>query len=210
MYKKNKYIEERLNSTSHGVAAGGSIIGLIALIMKSSDQEWMLFSSIAYGLSLIILYAFSSLYHAIRNEKIKHVFRILDHCSIFILIAGTYTPVLLISIGGSTGWLIFGIQWTLVLIGSILKLFYTGKKEGISILIYIIMGWMIVLKWNYLTNVMPTSAFNLLLAGGIIYTIGIFFYLLDSKIKYFHFVWHLFVITGSILHYILIFKYVIN
>ena len=170
----------------------------------------MLFSAIVYGISLIILYTSSTLYHGLKNKRIKYIFRILDHCSIFFLIAGTYTPILLISIGGSTGWLIFGIQWTLALIGFILKIFYTGKYEIISILFYIIMGWMIVVKWNYLTTSISDTAFNLLLAGGIIYTIGILFYLLDSKIKYFHFVWHLFVITGSILHYIVIIKYVIK
>jgi len=211
MMVKQKYTEEILNSISHGIAAIGSIIGFIALIIfSSSNEKWILFSTIIYGLSIIILYTSSALYHAVRNEKIKHVFRVLDHCSIFILIAGTYTPIVLISIGGSTGWWIFGIQWTLVLIGLIFKIFYTGKYEIISILIYIIMGWMITFKWNYLTNAISDSAFNLLLAGGIIYTIGIFFYLFDSKIKYFHFVWHLFVMTGSILHYIVIFKYVVN
>ena len=210
MQKKQKHIEEILNSASHGVAAIASIIGLIVLIINSSKQGCMLFSIIVYGMSLIVLYTCSALYHGIRNEKIKNLFRILDHCSIFILIAGTYTPVLLISIGGTTGWWIFGIQWTLVLMGFIFKFFYTGKYEIISVLIYIIMGWMVVFKWENLTNAISDSAFNLLLAGGIIYTIGIFFYLLDSKIKYFHFVWHLFVITGSTLHYIVIFKYVIN
>ena len=210
MNKKQKHIEEILNSISHGVAAIASIIGLIALIINISNQEWMLFSAIVYGVSLIILYTSSTLYHGLRNEKIKHVFRILDHCSIFVLIAGTYTPILLISIAGSTGWWFFGIQWTLVLIGIVFKLFYTGKYESISVFIYIIMGWMVVFKWDYLTNAISDSAFNLVLAGGIIYTIGIFFYLFDSKIKYFHFIWHLFVITGSILHYIVIFKYVIT
>ena len=210
MNNKQEHIEEVLNSVSHGAAAIASIIGLTALIINSSKQEWMLFSAIVYGSSLIILYTSSALYHGLKNKKIKHVLRIIDHCSIFILIAGTYTPILLISISGSTGWWVFGIQWILVLIGCVFKIFYTGKYESISVLIYLIMGWMVVFKWNYLTNAISDSAFNLLLAGGIIYTTGIFFYLLDSKIKYFHFVWHLFVINGSILHYIVIFKYVIN
>lgn len=211
MMTKQKYTEEIFNSISHGIAAIASIIGFIALIMFSNiNQKWVLFSTIIYGLSLIVLYTSSTLYHGFRNKKIKHIFRVLDHCSIFILIAGTYTPIVLISIGGTTGWWIFGIQWTLVLIGLIFKIFYTGKYEIISILIYIIMGWMIVFKWNHLTSTISNSAFNLILAGGIIYTIGIFFYLLDTKIKYFHFIWHLFVITGSILHYIVIFKYVVN
>ena len=205
--KHQDYIEELLNSISHGIASLVSVIGFIALIISSSlsNKDWVLFSSILYGLSLIILYIISTLYHGLRNKKTKHIFRILDHCSIFILIAGTYTPVLLISIGGSTGWWIFGIQWSIVLIGVIFKVFYTGKYESASILIYMVMGWMIVFKWEHLTNTISSPAFNLLLTGGIIYTVGIFFYLLDSKIKYFHFIWHLFVITGSVLHYIMIF-----
>ena len=210
MNKKQKNTEEILNYASHGIAAIASIFGIIVLIINSSKQEWSLFSAIVYGSSLIILYTFSTLYHMATNQKIKHIYRIIDHCSIFVLIAGTYTPILLVSIRGSTGWWMFGIQWSLVLIGLIFKLFYTGKYESISLLIYIIMGWMIVFKWNYLTSAISDSAFYLLLAGGIIYTIGIFFYLLDSKIKYFHFVWHLFVIIGSTLHYVMIFKYVIN
>ena len=211
MREKQKYIEEILNSISHGIAALASIIGFIALIIfSSSNHKWVLFSTIVYGIGLIILFTSSALYHGIINKKIKHIFRIIDHCSIFILIAGTYTPILLISIGGSTGWKMFGIQWALALIGCIFKFFYTGKYDIISILLYIIMGWMIIFKWNYLTNEISDSAFNLLLAGGIIYTIGILFYLIDSKIKYSHLIWHLFVITGSTLHYIMIFKYVIN
>ena len=210
MKGKKKYIEEILNSTSHGIAAIASVIGCILLIRSSSNQEWVLFSTIVYGLSLVILYTSSALYHGLRNKKIKHLFRIFDHCSIFILIAGTYTPVLLISINGSTGFWMFGIQWIFVLIGIIFKVFYTGKYEGLSILMYIVMGWMVIFKWNDLISVISDSAFYLLLGGGITYTIGIFFYLLDSKIKYFHFIWHLFVIAGSTLHYIMIFKYIIN
>tara|TARA_B100000902_G_C27167078_1_gene841777 strand:- start:362 stop:1006 length:645 start_codon:yes stop_codon:yes gene_type:complete len=206
------YIEEILNSYSHGIATLFSIIGFIILIILShaSNKDWMLFSNIIYGGSLIILYTFSTLYHGTRHQKTKRVFRILDHCSIFILIAGSYTPILLMSIGGSTGWWLFGIQWTLALTGIIMKIFYTGKYEFLSVFMYILMGWMIVFKWNHLTNSIPPPAFNLLLSGGIIYTIGVFFYLLDSKIKYFHFIWHVFVITGSVLHYIMILKYVIN
>ena len=211
MKVNQKHIEETLNSLSHGIAALVSIIGFIGLItIRSSTQNLALFSTIVYGLSLIILYTSSTIYHVVKNKKTKQILRILDHCSIFILIAGTYTPILLISIGGNTGWWIFGIQWILALIGIIFKIFYTGKYEGISITIYLIMGWMIVFKWNDLTSTISESAFHLLLGGGIIYTIGIIFYLFDSKIKYFHFIWHLFVITGSALHYTLIFKYVLN
>jgi hemolysin III len=137
------------------------------------------------------------------------VFHILDHCGIFLLIAGTYTPVLLISIGGATGWVLFGVQWTMALIGIVLKIFYTGKYDLISTLIYALMGWMVVIRWRDLLESIPDAAFQLLLAGGIAYTVGIVFYLLDSRIKYSHFIWHLFVMAGSILHYIMIIKYVI-
>lgn len=202
--------EEKLNSISHSIASLISVIGLILLIKKCDGHGLKLFCSIIYGFSLIILYTSSALYHGIKRQTIKRLFRILDHCSIFFLIAGTYTPILLISINGNTGWWFFGIQWTLAFIGIVFKIFFTGKYESLSVSIYLIMGWMITFKWNQLTYLISASSFYLLLIGGIIYTIGIFFYLFDSKIKYFHFVWHLLVITGSILHYIAIYKYVIS
>ena len=118
--------------------------------------------------------------------------------------------MLLVLISGSIGWWFFGIQWLFVLIGIYFKIYYTGKHETLSILLYLLMGWMVVFKWDVLIGVISNSAFNLLLGGGIAYSIGIIFYLFDTKIKYFHFIWHLFVITGSLLHYIMILKYVIN
>ncbi|RPG60640.1 MAG: hemolysin III family protein [Flavobacteriales bacterium TMED191] len=206
----HKYLEELLNTISHGIAAIASILGFVILLNSISNHQIILISTLLYSFSLIILYTSSTLYHGVKNKKLKEIFRILDHCSIFILIAGTYTPIALISINGTTGWWIFAIQWSLVLIGSIFKFFFTGKYENTSLLIYIIMGWMIVLKWNILINSISTSALNLLIWGGIIYTTGIIFYVLDSRMKYSHFIWHLFVITGSTIHYIMIFKYVIN
>ena len=205
-------IEEKLNSISHGIAAIFSIFGFSLLIKYSlqSNKDWTIFSSIIYGISLTLVYTSSTLYHLIQKKKLKHIFRILDHCSIFLLIAGTYTPVLLVLISGSIGWWFFGIQWLFVLIGIYFKIYYTGKYETLSILLYLLMGWMVVFKWDILTGVISNSAFTLLLGGGIAYSIGIVFYLFDTKIKYFHFIWHLFVITGSLLHYIMILKYVIN
>ena len=205
------YTEEWFNSISHGITALTTIGGLVILIIfgATSEKDWTLFSALIYGLSLVSLYTFSTLYHGLRHEKAKQVFHILDHCGIFLLIAGTYTPVLLISIGGTTGWVLFGIQWTMALIGIVLKIFYTGKYDLISTLIYALMGWMVVIRWRDLLESIPYAAFQLLLAGGIAYTVGIVFYLIDSKIKYSHFIWHLFVMAGSILHYIMIIKYVI-
>ena len=202
--------EEWFNTISHGMTALAAIVGFVILVMlgNSSEKCCTLFSSIIYGLSLVSLYTFSTLYHGLRNEKAKRVFHILDHCGIYLLIAGTYTPVLLVSIGGTTGWMIFGVQWTIALIGIVMKIFYTGKFDKISTLIYAIMGWMIVIKWQELVDSIPSDALNLIIAGGISYTLGIVFYLIDTRIKFSHFIWHLFVIAGSLMHYIMIVKYV--
>ena len=202
--------EEWFNTISHGMTALAAIVGLVILVMlgNSSEKCCTLFSSMIYGLSLVSLYTFSTLYHGLRNEKAKRIFHILDHCGIYLLIAGTYTPVLLVSIGGTTGWVIFGVQWTIALIGIVMKIFYTGKFDKISTLIYAVMGWMIVIKWQELVDSIPSDALNLIIAGGISYTLGIVFYLIDTRIKFSHFIWHLFVISGSLLHYIMIVKYV--
>ena len=204
-------IEERFNAISHGITALAAIVGfvILAILGNSSEKSCTLFSSIIYGLSLVSLYTFSTLYHGLRNEKAKKVFHILDHCGIYLLIAGSYTPVLLVSIGGTTGWVIFGVQWTVALIGIVMKIFYTGKFDNISTLVYAIMGWMIVIKWQVLVDSIPSAALTLLLAGGISYTVGIIFYLIGTRIKFSHFLWHLFVIAGSLLHYIMIVEYVI-
>jgi hemolysin III len=207
---KQTHGEELSNSISHGITAIIAIGGFGVLIVfgAQSEKDWSLFSALFYGGSLVALYSFSALYHGLRHEKAKRVFNVLDHCGIFLLIAGTYTPVLLISIGGVTGWIFFGIQWTMALIGIILKIFYTGKYKFISTLIYAVMGWIIVFKIEVLKAALPTPAYWLLIAGGLAYTVGIVFYIMDSRIKYGHFIWHLFVMAGSILHYIMMVMYV--
>ena len=203
--------EEWFNSISHGVTALAAILGLVFLIILgvSSLKDFTLFSSIVYGLSLVSLYTFSTFYHGLRHGKAKNVFHILDHCGIYLLIAGSYTPVLLVSIGGTTGWVLFAIQWAFAGVGIVIKVFYTGKYDLISTLMYAVMGWMIVIRWQDLVDAIPSPALMLLLAGGISYTAGIVFYLLDTRMKYLHFVWHLFLMTGSVLHFIMIVKYVI-
>ena len=202
--------EEWFNTISHGIAALASTVGFVVLVIlgNSSELSFTLFSAIVFGVSLVLLYTFSTIYHGARNEKTKKAFQILDHCGIYLLIAGTYTPVLLVSIGGTTGWVIFGVQWTIALIGLVIKIFYTGKFDLISTLMYALMGWMIVIRWQDLVDSIPSAALTLLLAGGISYTVGIVFYLIDTRVKFSHFIWHLFVIAGSLLHYIMIVKYV--
>lgn len=207
---KQTHGEELLNSISHGITALVAIggFGVLVVFGAQSEKDWSLFSALFYGGSLVVLYSFSTLYHGLRHEKAKRVFNVLDHCGIFLLIAGTYTPILLISIGGVTGWVFFGIQWSMAVIGIILKIFYTGKYKSISTLIYAVMGWIIVFKIGVLKAALPTPAFWLLASGGFAYTIGIIFYILDSRIKYGHFIWHLFVMAGSILHFIMMVMYV--
>ena len=203
--------EEWFNAVSHGVTALATIFGFLILVIigNASEKSFTLFSSIIYGLSLVSLYTFSTLYHGSRNEKAKKTFQILDHCGIYILIAGSYTPVLLVAIGGTTGWLIFGVQWAFALIGIIMKIFYTGRFDLFSTLMYAVLGWFIGIRWQELVDSIPGSALTLLVAGGISYTIGIIFYLIGTRIKFSHFIWHLFVMAGSLLHYIMIVKYVI-
>lgn len=188
-----------------------SLFGFIILIItgNAAENSFTLFSSVIYGVSIVLLFTFSSLYHLSINVKTKKIFQILDHCGIYIMIAGSYTPVMLVAIGGTTGWLIFGIQWVLALIGIILKLFYTGRFNLLSTLMYAVMGWLILVRWQELVNSIPDIALTLLLTGGISYTIGIVFYLLDSRVRFAHFIWHLFVIAGSLLHYYMIVEYII-
>lgn len=202
--------EEWLNAISHGITALSAIGGLVVLIVFGalSDKEWSLFSALFYGGSLVALYTFSSVYHAITHEKAKRIFNILDHCGIFLLIAGTYTPVLLMTMGGTVGWVLFGIQWGMATVGVVLKIFYTGKYGTLSTIMYAFMGWIIVFKIGALIELLPTTAFWLLVSGGLAYTVGIVFYVLDARIKYAHFIWHLFVMAGSILHYIMMVMYI--
>ncbi len=210
--QEQTYREEWFNSVSHGLTALSAIGGMVVLIYfgAKSNKNWSLFSGLVYGFSLVALYTFSTLYHGLRHEKAKRVFNILDHCGIFLLIAGTYTPVLLISIGGPTGWLFFGIQWGMALAGIVLKIFYTGRYKGLSTLIYAVMGWIIIFKVELVKALLPTGAFWLLAAGGFAYTAGIIFYSLDSRVKYAHFIWHLFVMAGSILHYSMMVTYIFD
>ena len=203
-------LEEQLNAWSHGIGAALGIVALVLLLIYSDSitKPWSLFSVTVYGISIIILFLASTFYHAVKGEKRKHYFRILDHISIYFLIAGTYTPVLLILLRGSLGWPLFWTVWGIVAFGVILKLFFTGKFEIFSTLLYLVMGWLIVFDFSNLSEAIGSSGLSWLFAGGLSYTIGIVFYLLH-KVPYFHVVWHVFVLGGAICHFFMIFLYVI-
>ncbi len=201
--------EENFNAATHALGALLGIAGFILLIIfESKKTDWSLFSVIVYGLSIIILFTASTLYHSVKSEKRKHYFRIVDHISIYLLIAGTYTPILLITLADSLGWTLFWVVWGIALFGVFLKLFYTGKFEIFSTLLYLIMGWLIVFDFSNLLALMPTNGIIFLIIAGLSYTVGIIFYAVQ-RIPYNHVIWHLFVLAGAIFHYFMIFFYVI-
>lgn len=202
-------IEEQLNAWTHGIGAALGIAALVLLIIYADTiQPWSLFSVIVYGISIIILFSASTFYHAVKGDKRKHYFRIVDHVSIYILIAGTYTPVLLISLTNSLGWPLFYTVWGVAAFGVILKLFFTGKFEIFSTLLYLVMGWLIVFDFANLSDAIGPNGILWLFAGGLSYTVGIVFYALQ-KVPYFHVIWHLFVLGGAICHFFMIFLHVI-
>lgn len=207
--KKRKYSlgEEIFNSTSHGIGMLLSLVALILMIVFSSSII-ELTSSIIFGSTLILLYTSSTLYHAITNEKAKKVFQILDHCTIYLLIAGTYTPYALLSIGGKPGWLIFIIIWISALIGILLNAINLSKFRILSIILYIAMGWAIAFYLPQLLANLEFGGLILLIIGGLAYTLGVIFYII-KKIKYFHSIWHLFVLFASICHIISVIIYVL-
>ncbi|WP_027137540.1 PAQR family membrane homeostasis protein TrhA [Gaetbulibacter saemankumensis] len=201
--------EEKLNAISHGIGAVFGIAGLVLLIVFNSNKTpWSLFSVIVYGLSIVILFSASTLYHAVRHEQNKYYFRIIDHIGIYLLIAGTYTPVLLITLKASLGWSLFWIVWGIAAFGVVLKIFFTGRFGVFSTLLYLVMGWLIVFDFNSLSQIMASNGILLLFAGGLAYTLGIVFYAIE-RISYNHVIWHLFVLAGAVCHFLMIFFYVI-
>jgi len=201
--------EERLNAWSHGIGAVLGVAGLILLIVfLKQETPYSLFSVIVYGVSIIILFLASTFYHAIADERRKHYFRILDHISIYLLIAGTYTPVLLITLPDSLGWELFWTVWGIAFFGVVLKLFFTGRFETFSTLLYLVMGWLIVFDFSTLADRMETNGLLLLFAGGLFYTVGIVFYAIE-KIPYNHVIWHFFVLGGAICHFFMVYFFVI-
>jgi len=200
--------EEKLNAWSHGIGAFFGLLGLILLIVSlQKEGPFALFSVIVYGLSIVILFLASTFYHSVRSENRKYYFRIIDHISIYILIAGTYTPVLLITLPDSLGWPLFYVVWGIAGFGLILKIFFTGRFEIFSTLLYLVMGWLIIFDFSTLAERIGSGIYYLY-GGGAFYTIGIIFYLFE-RIPYNHVIWHLFVLGGAICHFLMIYWYVI-
>lgn len=210
-FKKYTLGEEIFNSVTHGVGAGLSIAGTVLLIVFSAiyGNAWAVVSSAIYGASLIILYTMSTLYHSLTNEKAKKFFQIMDHNTIFLLIAGTYTPITLYILGGVVGWVLFGIVWGAAVIGITANSINLEKAKIPSIFCYVATGWVIIFAIKPLMAKIPFISGLFLIIGGAFYTLGIIFYAI-KKVKYFHSVWHLFTIGGSVFHYFSILLAVIN
>ena len=202
--------EEKINIITH---AFGLILSLLAtplLIVHASinGNVWHIVSFSIYGASLIILYAASTLYHSAKKPKIRKRLNVFDHASIYVLIAGTYTPFTLVTLNGAWGWTIFGITWGLALTGIILKLFFTGKYDILSTIMYILMGWVVLFAIKPLLNNLDFDGVLWLFAGGISYTIGAVLYSI-KKIEYNHAIFHLFVLIGSFCHFMAVYYYVL-
>lgn len=200
---------ERFNVISHLLGALAACVGLIVLVVLAVRQGdmWKIVSFSVYGTSLVLAYTFSTLYHGLQG-KAKEVFAELDHHAIYLLIAGTYTPFTLVTLHGSWGWSIFGIVWSLAVLGSLLELLSRKEQRVLPVVIYLLMGWIILIAIRPLLRAMPMEGFFWLLSGGLFYSIGVVFYALDDKVSYFHNIWHIFVLAGSASHYIAVLLFV--
>lgn len=200
--------EELISAISHGIGAGLAIAGCVLCIVKSVKDDvgaaGVVGASI-FGATMIFLYIMSTLYHSITAQGAKRVFRVIDHCSVFLLIAGTYTPFTLVSLRGWLGWTIFGIIWGLTVLGIVFNSIDVDKYEKVSAIINIIMGWLVVLSFKSLAASVSRQGIILLIAGGVVYTIGAVLYKLGDNIRYMHSIWHFFVIGGTICHFFAIY-----
>lgn len=201
--------EEIWNASSHALGMILGIMGLFVLLLFDTNKTaYSTMSILIYAFSIIFLYAASTMYHGIQLDTWKSILRRIDHIGIYYLIAGTYSPVALITLEESSGWLLFWTVWGIAFIGTILKVFFTGKFELISVFLYIIMGWLIVFDINNLVQLQSQLGTILLILGGLFYTFGIIFYV-KHRIPYNHVIWHFFVLFGSIFHFFYIFLAVI-
>lgn len=209
--KKYTLGEELVSSISHGVGSLLSIVATVFGVIKTVQTNNILglVCVLIFCLSMFNMYAMSTMYHALARNTGKKVFRVLDHCAIFLLIAGTYTPYALISLGGITGIVILSIVWVSAIVGIVLNAVNMEKFKVFSMICYLLMGWVVIFAAPSLIKGLELGGLILLLSGGILYTIGAIIYGIGSKVKYMHSVWHFFVLFGSILHYLSVYFYVL-
>lgn len=203
------YRGERFNGITHLVGAALALAGVAVLVTVAARQgdAWKIVSFSLYGVTLFLLYGFSTLYHSLRGRA-KAIFRRFDHLAIYLLIAGTYTPFALVTLRGGWGWALFGVVWGLAVVGMALEYLPRKGPRILPVVIYLLMGWLALIALKPLWQALPLMGFVWLLSGGLLYTVGVVFYGLDEKLRHAHGVWHLFVLAGSVSHYIAIFYYV--
>ncbi len=204
------YHGEKFNAWTHLVGALLALAGalwLLALAVASGDG-WKIFAIAVYGATLVLLYSISTIYHSVRGRA-KAILRKLDHLSIYLLIAGSYTPFCLITLRGPWGWSLFGIVWTLALIGMLQEIKPRSEARIMSLVIYAVMGWIVLVAVKPLLDSLGTTGFVWLAAGGVFYTVGIIFFAFDDRFRHWHGIWHLFVVAGSLMHFIAILLYVL-
>ena len=204
------YRGERLNSITHLLGSVFAFIGLIVLVIRAAlaGDPWKIISFSIFGITLVVLYTSSALYHSIHGAS-KKLFQKIDHSAIYLLIAGSYTPFTLVTLRGAWGWSLFGVVWGLAVIGILQDVLFAKRKKILSVVIYLIMGWIAMVAIRPLSRALPGEGMILLVAGGLFYTTGIVFYAFDKKFVYSHGIWHLFVLAGSVCHYFTILLYVV-
>ncbi|HUV29402.1 MAG TPA: hemolysin III family protein [Anaerolineales bacterium] len=194
--------EEIFHSITHGIGSGLSIAGLVVLVVLAvlNGDVYQIIGFTVFGASLVLLYLSSTLYHGIQQPRAKHIFKIFDHSSIYLLIAGSYTPFLLVGLRGTTGWTLLVVVWMIALIGITMKVFFIDRFQVLSVVSYLLMGWLCVFAFREMLSSIPVGGIIWLAAGGILYTVGVIFYAMQ-KTPYMHAVWHFFVLGGSLCHY---------
>ncbi|HZS03278.1 MAG TPA: hemolysin III family protein [Blastocatellia bacterium] len=202
--------EEMANSLTHGFGLVLSLIGLAVLVLLAvlRGGAWHILGCSVFGASLVIMYLASTLYHSARSPRMKHLLRVVDHCCIYLLIAGTYTPFTLVILRRDWGWVIFGVVWGLALVGILCRILSKRQLQVLMTISYLLMGWMAVLAIKPLLALAPFAAVVWIMAGGVFYTIGVVFFSLE-KMRYHHAIWHLFVLGGSLCHYLAVLFYVL-
>jgi hemolysin III len=205
------YYGEKFNALTHLVGAVLALAGAVVLVVLAAlgGDPWKVVSVSIYGVTLVLMYTFSVLYHSLRGRA-KNVLRELDHQSIYLLIAGSYTPFCLVSLRGAWGWSLLGVVWGLAALGGLQELRPKNAARILSVVIYVLMGWVALVALVPLLKALGTGGFGWVAAGGLFYTIGIVFYALDSRLAHAHGIWHLFVMAGSVTHYVAILRYVVR
>jgi len=203
-------LEELANRLTHGFGAVLSVTGLVLLVVYSSlyGTVWHIVSTAVYGATLVLLYTASTIYHTVKSEKWRRRCQRFDHAAIYLLIAGTYTPFVLGPLRGGWGWSLFGVVWGCAVVGVILKFFYAGRGDVLSTILYLAMGWLVLIAAKPLFASMPLGGICLLIAGGLCYSFGTIFYLWE-KLPFNHAVWHLWVLAGSVCHWAAVFGYIV-